>query len=90
MAGLPSTAGRLAGGCLASKTSLKSASPPHIRSRAKRWKFAFPSVVRNASSAVDGEVPVAMSMQILGDTKVKVTESTILLKRWVGGKFPII
>ena len=64
MAGLPSTDGRLGGGWIASNTSLKSASPPRIRSRVNRWKFAFSSVVRNASSAADCDVPVAISMPI--------------------------
>ena len=47
-------------------------SPPRIRSRDNRWKFALFSVVRNASSAADGDVPVAISMQItLFGTKEK-------------------
>ena len=35
-----------------------------IRSRVKRWKFAFSSVVLNASSAADGDEPVAISTPI--------------------------
>ena len=72
MAGLPRTAGRLVGGWVTSNTSFRSVSPPRIRSRDNRWKFALFSVVRNASSAADGDVPVAISMQItLFGTKEK-------------------
>ena len=63
MAGLPSTAGRLTGGWIASNTSLKSASPPRIRRRVNLWKFAFSFVVHSASCAADGVVPVAISLQ---------------------------
>ena len=77
MVGLPSTAGRLAGGWIASNTSLKSESPPRIRSRVNRWKFAFSSVVPYTSSAAD-EVPGAKVMVlILEGTKEKVTEKAM-------------
>ena len=38
-------------------------SPPRIRSRVNLWKFAFSSVVHNASCAADGVVLVAISLQ---------------------------
>ena len=48
---------------MASNTSLRSASPPRIRSLVNRWKLAVSSVVLNSSSAADGVVPVAISLQ---------------------------
>ena len=90
MEGLPSTDGRLAGGWIASNTSLKSASPPHIRSRANRWKFVLVSFVgRNSSSASD-ELPVAIATLILGGTEEKSNRKcNVKLGReeWVGS-FP--
>ena len=48
---------------MASNTSLRSASPPRIRSLVNRWKLAVSSVVLNSSSAADGVVPVAISLK---------------------------
>ena len=78
MIGLPNTAERFIGGWIASNTSLKIASPPRIRSRVNLWKFAFSSVVHNASCAVD-VVPVAIFFARIPGVTKEISNSKILL-----------